>query len=50
MIREEVHCVDEFDTSLLNEMKTWSTGNKTESDQLKKDILEEVEKRKYNNL
>lgn len=50
MIREEVHCVDEFDTSLLNEMKTLSTGNKTESDQLKKDILEEVEKRKYNNL
>lgn len=49
MIREEVHCVDNYDITLLNEMETLSTGNKSETDQLKQDIRNEVKKKMVNN-
>ena len=45
MIREEVHCVEDYDTKLLSEMETLNTGSKLETEQLKKDILLEVEKK-----
>ena len=46
MIREEIRAVDEYDEKLLNEMETLSTGSKIETEQLRKDILKEVEKKK----
>ena len=46
MIREEVHCVSDYDPSILNELDTLSTGNKAETEQLKKDIRKEVEEKK----
>ncbi len=45
MIREEVRAVDDYDENLLNEMETLSTGNKIETEQLRKDILAEVKKK-----
>lgn len=49
MIREEVHCVDNYDPALLNEMESLSTGNRAETDQLKQDIRDEVKKKVGNN-
>ena len=46
MIREEVHCVSDYNTTILNELDSLSTGNIAETEQLKKDILREVEKKK----
>lgn len=46
MIREEVHCVSDYDPSILNELDSLSTGNKAETEQLKKDIRKEVEEMK----
>lgn len=46
MIREEVHCVCDYDPSILNELESLSTGNKAETEQLKKDIRKEVERKK----
>lgn len=45
MIREEIHNMEEFDESLLYEMESLSTGNKAETEQLKRDICDEVKKR-----
>ncbi len=45
MIREEVHCVSDYDPSILNELDSLSTGNKAETEQLKKDIRQEVERK-----
>ena len=50
MIREEIHCVDDYDNNLLNEIESLNTGNKEETEQLKKDILSEVEKKKSKTL
>ena len=50
MIREEVRCVEDYDTKLLNEMETLNTGSKVETEQLKKDILTEVEKKNNNKM
>ena len=50
MIREEVHCVEDYDTKLLSEMEALNTGSKLETEQLKKDILMEVEKKKNVNV
>ena len=48
MIREEVHSVCDYDPSILNELDTLSTGNNAETEQLKKDIRKEVERKKTN--
>lgn len=45
MIREEVHCVNNYDKNLLNEIDSLSTGDEEETKQLRKDILLEVEKK-----
>jgi len=45
MIREEVRAVDNYDEKLLNEMETLNTGSNMETEQLKKDILTEVQKK-----
>ena len=48
MIREEIHCVENYDPSLLNELDSLSTGFDKETEQLKKDIRLEAEmKGKY---
>lgn len=47
MIREEVRAVDNYDKSMLNEMNSLNAGSVAETEQLKKDILEEVEKKKH---
>ncbi len=49
MIREEVRCVSDYDSSMLNELDSLSTGNKAETEQLKKDIMLEVEKKENKN-
>ena len=46
MIREEIRAVDDYDEKLLNELDDLNTGSKVETEQLKKDILEEVKKKK----
>ena len=46
MIREEVHSADNIDEKLLKEMEELDTGNRAETEQLKRDILAEVEKNK----
>ncbi len=46
MIREEVHSADDIDEKLLEEMEVLDTGNRAETEQLKGDILSEVEKKK----
>lgn len=46
MIREEVIAIDDYDPNLLNELDDLNTGSKAETEQLKKDILAEVEKKK----
>lgn len=48
MIREEVHSLCDYDPSILNELDTLSTGNNAETEQLKKDIRKEVERKKTN--
>lgn len=50
MIREEVHCVSEYDPNILNELDSLSTGNRAETEQLKIDIRKEVEQRKEKNI
>jgi tetratricopeptide (TPR) repeat protein len=45
MIREEIRAVDDYDEKLLNELDDLNTGSKVETEQLKKDILEEVKKK-----
>ena len=45
MIREEVHNVKEYDGNILNELESLETDSIRETEQLKKDILEEVKKR-----
>ena len=45
MIREEIHCVDDYDSNLLNEIDSLSTGFDKETEQLKKDIRLEAEKK-----
>lgn len=45
MIREEIRASDDYDEKLLNEMAVLNTGEKAETEQLKKDILEEVRKK-----
>ena len=45
MIREEVHNIDDYDKSVLNELDSLSTGSKMETEQLKKDIMEEITKK-----
>lgn len=45
MIREEIRAVDDYDENLLNELEDLNTGSKVESEQLKKDILDEVKKK-----
>lgn len=45
MIREEIRASDDYDDNLLNEMDALDTGVKAETEQLKKDILEEVKKK-----
>lgn len=45
MIREEIRASDDFDEKLLNEIEGLNTGVKAETEQLKKDILEEVKKK-----
>ena len=45
MIREEVHNVKNYDTNILNELNSLETDGIRETEQLKKDILEEVKKR-----
>ena len=42
MIREEVRNVKDYDTSILGEIDSLDTGSKAETDQIKKDILDEV--------
>lgn len=49
MIREEVHCVSDYDPSILNELDSLSTGNKAETEQLKKDIRKEAEMKEGKN-
>ena len=46
MIREEVHCCDDYDPNILKELDSLNTGFEDETEQLKKDIHLEVEKRK----
>lgn len=46
MIREEVRGVENFDESLLNEMENLTLSSKTETMRLRKDIMEEVWKKK----
>ena len=48
MIREEIHCVDNYDPGLLNELDSLSTGFDKETEQLKKDIRLEAEKKTKN--
>ena len=50
MIREEVHCVSEYDPNILNELDSLSTGNRAETEQLKIDIRKEVEQREEKNI
>ena len=45
MIREEIRAVDDYDEKLLNELDDLNTGSKVETEQLKKDILDEVRKK-----
>ena len=45
MIREEVHCVKDYDPSILKELDSLSTGDKAETEKLKEDILQEVGRR-----
>ena len=45
MIREEIRAVDDYDEKLLNELDDLNTGSKVETEQLKKDILDEVKKK-----
>lgn len=45
MIREEVHNVEGYDESILKEMETLSTGIQLETEQMRKDIRLEVEKK-----
>ncbi len=45
MIREEVHCVDEYDPAILTEMESLNTGDLIETEQLKADIRTELQKR-----
>lgn len=49
MIREEVRAVDDYDEKLLNEIETLNTGSKKETEQLKKDILDEVKRKAEKN-
>ena len=46
MIREEIYSADDIDENLLKEMEQLDTGNRAETEQLKGDILAEVEKKK----
>lgn len=46
MIREEVRGVKNYDDSLLNEMEKLTLSSKSETMRLRKDIIEEVEKKK----
>ncbi len=46
MIREEIRAVDDYDEKMLNELDDLHTGSKVETEQLKKDILDEVKKKK----
>lgn len=46
MIREEIRAVDNYDEKLLNELDDLNTGSKAETEQLKKDIMKEVERKK----
>ena len=43
MIREEVHCCDDYDPNIINELDSLNTGFDDETEQLKKDIRAEVE-------
>lgn len=45
MIREEIHSADVVDEKLLMEMEELNTGNRAETEQLKGDIIAEVEKK-----
>ena len=45
MIREEVHNVKDYDTNILNELDSLETDGIRETEQLKKDIIEEVKKK-----
>ncbi len=42
MIREEVHCVGDFNKNILKELNTLNTGNEVETEQLRKDIYSEI--------
>ena len=46
MIREEVKSVEDYDTSILKEMDLLNTGHDAETEELKKDIRKEVERKK----
>ena len=45
MIREEVRNVRDYDTNILNELDSLETNDIRETEQLRKDILEEVKKK-----
>ena len=46
MIREEIHNIEDYNESILNEMESLSTENKVETEQLKKDIRDEIKKKR----
>ena len=45
MIREEVRNVRDYDTNILNELDSLETNDIRETEQLRKDVLEEVKKK-----
>ncbi|MBR6938054.1 MAG: hypothetical protein IKH63_10870 [Prevotella sp.] len=45
MIREEVHNVNDYDANILNELDSLETNSIRETEQLRKDIIEEVKKK-----